>query len=64
MGNRGSRWKQKSMIVYAICDGRNRWLEYAKASPPRTPLAGPSTFQQAFARRRLLSFVPQGRPEH
>jgi hypothetical protein len=30
------------MIVYAIRDGRRRLLEYAKPSPPRTPLAGPS----------------------
>jgi len=46
------RWKQKSMIGCGVRDGRSRLLEYAKASPPRTPLAGPSMFQQAVSRRK------------
>jgi hypothetical protein len=38
------------MIVYAVRDDRNRWLEYAKALPPRTPSAGLTLFQQAVSR--------------
>jgi hypothetical protein len=37
-----SKKKNLMMIGYGPRDGRSRWLEYAKASPPRTPLASMS----------------------
>jgi len=47
------------MIGRGVRDGQSRLLEYEKASPPRTPLAGPSMFRTTLRNRKQSRRVPR-----
>jgi hypothetical protein len=55
--------KNEDFYRYAVCAVRIRFLEYASASPMRTPLAGPFLFANAFCHfRKNNSRISSGKP--